>query len=345
MKTEDSFKITNSVKKEKWDEFVYNHPHGNIFQTPDMAEVYKRTKNYEPITLAVVDENNDEIKAILLAVVIKDLSGMLGSFSARSIIKGGPLYSDINALKILMAYYNKTIKKRALYTEIRMMFEDPQLSFLHGNGYFHEDELNFLIDLNKSKDELWSNLSKSRRKGINRAKKRGVIIEEIHDKSLIPIFYRLLRETYDRAKIPLADISLFESGFDVLVPRNKAKFFIAKYEEDYIGARFVLTYNGMVYAWYAGVLKEYSRLYSNDLLAWHAIEWGSSNGYHVFDFGGAGKPNEKYGVREFKKQFGGNLVNIGRYKKVHSPRKLWIAMKGFKVWRKKVYLLRGFLRI
>ncbi|MFQ6055650.1 MAG: hypothetical protein ACE5J3_06685 [Methanosarcinales archaeon] len=71
MKTEDSFKITNSVKKEKWDEFVYNHPHGNIFQTPDMAEVYKRTKNYEPITLAVVDENNDEIKAILLAVVIR----------------------------------------------------------------------------------------------------------------------------------------------------------------------------------------------------------------------------------------------------------------------------------
>jgi len=25
---------------------------GSIFQTPEMAEVYKRTKNYEPITLA-----------------------------------------------------------------------------------------------------------------------------------------------------------------------------------------------------------------------------------------------------------------------------------------------------
>lgn len=35
---------------------MYNHPQGNIFQTIEMAEVYKRTKNYEPVSLAVVDE-------------------------------------------------------------------------------------------------------------------------------------------------------------------------------------------------------------------------------------------------------------------------------------------------
>jgi serine/alanine adding enzyme len=48
--------ITNSPDKTQWCEFVYNHPQGNIFQTPEMAEVYERTKNYEPITLAVVDD-------------------------------------------------------------------------------------------------------------------------------------------------------------------------------------------------------------------------------------------------------------------------------------------------
>ena len=41
--------------KKDWSEFVYNHPYGNIFQTPEMREVYERTKNYEPISLAVVD--------------------------------------------------------------------------------------------------------------------------------------------------------------------------------------------------------------------------------------------------------------------------------------------------
>ena len=45
--------ITDSPDKTQWSEFVYDHPQGNIFQTPELAEVYTKTKNYEPITLAV----------------------------------------------------------------------------------------------------------------------------------------------------------------------------------------------------------------------------------------------------------------------------------------------------
>lgn len=45
---EDLLKVTDCIEKVKWSEFV--------FQTPEMAEVYKRTKNYEPVSLAVVDE-------------------------------------------------------------------------------------------------------------------------------------------------------------------------------------------------------------------------------------------------------------------------------------------------
>jgi len=62
--------ITDCRDIKQWGEFVYNHPHGNIFQTPEMAEVYKRTKNYEPITLAAIDTKNDEMLAILQAVMI-----------------------------------------------------------------------------------------------------------------------------------------------------------------------------------------------------------------------------------------------------------------------------------
>ena len=47
--------ITDSPDKTQWREFVYNHPQGNIFQTPEMADVYRRTMNYEPITLAAID--------------------------------------------------------------------------------------------------------------------------------------------------------------------------------------------------------------------------------------------------------------------------------------------------
>jgi lipid II:glycine glycyltransferase (peptidoglycan interpeptide bridge formation enzyme) len=34
---------------------------------------------------------------------------------------------------------------------------------------------------------------------------------------------------------------------------------------------------------------------------------------------GAGKPDEDYGVRDFKAQFGGTLVEHGRFLKVNNP--------------------------
>ncbi len=47
--------VVDSIDPKKWGEFVRDHPQGNIFQTPEMAEVYRRTENYAPIFFAVVD--------------------------------------------------------------------------------------------------------------------------------------------------------------------------------------------------------------------------------------------------------------------------------------------------
>ncbi len=69
--------ITEFPDKTQWNEFVLNHPQGNIFQTQEMAEVYRRTKKYAPVTLAAVRDTG-EILAVLQAVLIKELSGFLG---------------------------------------------------------------------------------------------------------------------------------------------------------------------------------------------------------------------------------------------------------------------------
>ena len=330
--------INDSPDTKQWSEFVYNHPHGNIFQTPEMAEVYKRTKNYEPITLAAIDEGTNEMVGVLLAVVIKEKS-VLGSFSARSVIHGGPLFINDKkgreAAKRLLEYYNKISPKKPLYTLVRNMYDTSEVSSIFNSvGYKYEDHLNYLIDLNLSISELWSRLYKSRRNGINRAKRRGVIIDEVVDEDAIPVMYELLKETYRDAKIPFADMSLLQSIFDVLKQKDMAKFFIANWEDTGIGIIVIVIYKDTIFDWYAGAPRRYSHLCPNDILAWHAIEWGSKNGYRIFDFGGAGNPKEEYGVREFKKQFGGELVNFGRYMKTHSPVKMKIAEKGFEIYRK-----------
>ena len=140
----------------------------------------------------------------------------------------------------------------------------------------------------------------------------------------------------------LEDINYFKAVFDVLVPKNMAKFFMAKHEGRYIAAILLLMYKGIVHEWYAGSSRkrEDLLLYPNDLLVWHTIEWSCNNGFHTYDFLGAGDPNMSSSLLEFKKQFGGQLVNYGRYIKIHSPKKLWLSKKVFKVY-KRYKLWRG----
>ncbi|KAF5413917.1 MAG: hypothetical protein C5S48_10135 [Candidatus Methanogaster sp.] len=324
--------------RKDWSEFVYNHPHGNIFQTPEMRVVYERTKNYEPISLAVVDANG-EILALMQAVVIRSMKGFLGSFSARSIIQGGPLCVDgemgVEALRILMEKYDKFAKEKTIYTQIRNIWDTSKFySILKELGYQYEEHLNFLIDLDRSEENIWRDIHKSRRKGINRSKKSGLDVETIDNEKNIKMFYEIVRQTYRNAKVPIDDFSLFESVFRLLSAKNMAKFYLAKHESVYVGARATLNYNGLIYDWFAGSLHTYSSLYINERLVWHILKESTNNGYHTFDFGGAGNPDKEYGVREFKRRFGGMMVNYGRYKKIHSHIKMKIAERGFEAYRK-----------
>jgi serine/alanine adding enzyme len=333
-------KIISNPEAQIWEQFVYDHPQGNIFQSPDIAAVYKKTKYYTPVTIAAVDADSNTILSLLNGVIIKEFDRFFFErFTARSIITGGPLFLDNEAgrisVKKIMEYYDSKFGKEVVYTETRNLWDIKEQIILP--GYEYEDHLNYLIDLTAGDQKIWTKLSKARKYGINKSKKMGVEIHEMNTSDELPILYNLLAETYKKARHPLADISLFNSLFSVLLPKKRVKIFFAKHEENYIGAIIILIYKNKIYDLYSCSKVEYSHYYPSDRLVWHVLEWGSANHYSVFDFMGAGKPQEKYGVRDFKKQFGGTLVNFGRLKKIHSPTTMWAIQKGFSLYR---YCLR-----
>ena len=160
--------------------------------------------------------------------------------------------------------------------------------------------------------------------------KVGVVTQ----RSELTDWYRLLRETYRRAHVPVPHPSLFEAAFDVLLPRGMIKFVIARVGPVAVACSAELLYKDTIYGWYGGSDRSYSSYIPNDLLMWNVLEWGARNGYHVYDFGGAGKPEEAYGVRAFKAKFGGELVNFGRYVCVHSGVRLSISKLAYRAYQK-----------
>lgn len=325
----------NLVDTDKWEEFVLNHPNGNIFQTPQMFKVYECEKNYEPVLVVCCDTNND-LLGLIVSVIQREYKGFLGKLSSRAVIWGAPLVNDNNVeiFKLIINEYDKIVKKKAVYTQVRNLWnvENFNEEFV-SLGYVFQEHLNILVDLTKSEDELWKEVYSRRRSQINKSEKLGITIRIFDEPGLINQSYEILKDVYKRAKLPLAGKEFFLIANKILGEKNYLKFFGAFFQEKLIGVMYLLCYNKKTYEWYIGCFSDYMKMHANDLLIWEIFKWSKENSFSVFDFGGAGSPDKEYGVREYKKKFGGKTVFLGRYQKIHNHFLMSVSVIGFKIWQ------------
>jgi len=329
-------KVKEYVRLNTWSEFVENHPNGNIFQTPEMYEIYLNTKNYEPVLITVFDDS-DKLLGLLLAVIQKEYSGVLGKVTSRAIIIGGPLVEDNDAdiLRYILKAFNERIKGSVVFSQFRNLWDWNELKSIFNEFSFeYEAHLDILVDIEPNEDELWKKIASKARNKIRKSIKANITFEVIiPDESLVDKAYEIFQEIYKNAKIPLADKSLFMNSFKVLSKKNMIKYFCAIKDNEVIGIRIGLLYKNLIYDWYAGSLHEYYKYNPNDFLPYNTLVWGHENGFKTFDFGGAGKPNVPYGVRDHKMKFGGELVEFGRFEKVHKPKLMKVAKAGLELYK------------
>jgi serine/alanine adding enzyme len=334
-------RVVRSLEETIWRRFVDEHPQGNIFHTPEMFQVFAQAKNHRPTLWAVTDDEAG-VLALLLPVQITLLpqAGILSRLTRRAIVYGSVLCAPgpqgHQALATLLQAYNQAAKGNVLFTELRNLTDVNGLqSVLVDHDFAYEEHLNYLIDLDRPAEEVMQSIGSRTRKNIRRGlRKEQVAIEEIHQPEQVVTCYELLAQTYAQAQVPLADRSLFEAAFQVLYPRGMVRFVLARVEDVYAATSIELAYKDVLYGWYGGMDRDYSSYVPNELLVWDILSWGVENGFRLYDFGGAGKPDEDYGVRDFKAKFGGELVCFGRNTHVHSPTLLQFSKTGYAFYRR-----------
>jgi len=293
--------------------------------------VYQHTPGYTPQVIAV--EQDKQMVGLMMWVVMRE-KGVKARFSARSIVQGAPLAKDNKPEYIiaLLEAYEEMRDQRVIYTQVRNCFDMLTVNDAFQQcGYRFESHLNFIITLD-NEEAVWNRIGKGRIKQIKKAQKSGLYVDvyepgHITDK-LIAQGYEVIRSVYQRAGLPLTDLEQIKATNEqellvVFVVRNT--------EGEMLGCRFGLLYRDSIYGWYAGSYSQYYSLFPNDMLIWETLLWGIHHGFRTFDYGGAGEPNKPYGVRAFKQQMGGTLVNFGRYEKIHRPMMYKIGVLGMKI--------------
>jgi len=306
----------SDIALKQWDELARSSDVASFFQTADCYEFYATLTFLSPFVYGVSED--DKLVGLICGYIISDGNIVKRFFSRRAIVPGGVLLNasiTAEALNYLLSYAVQTLSKKSIYLEIRNYNNyDAYSSVFKRNGFQYQPHLNFHL-ATSSIDIALKNLNTTKRRDVKLSKKEGVVWEETIYEADIEAYYKILSTLYKtKIKIPLFPFEFFKK----IVEFPHAKLFIVKHKGCVIGGSVcVLLHNRTVYEWFVcGHETAPHNTFPSTVATWAGIEYAALNGYEKFDMMGAGKPDEGYGVREFKSKFGGELVEHGRFLRI-----------------------------
>lgn len=321
-----------------WRDFINSHPDGNAFQTYEIVDIFIHTPNYQPMVIASFN-GQKEMTGILVGVIQKEYRGLAGYFTSRTIVWGGPLVDqsvqdDENIAKRLIKALIKKVRYLSIYIEVRNLFENKYPDVFTNLGFKYIPYINSLLPLkDKTLENILSSMSYNRRREINLSITENAIYKEANSKEEIEDFYEILSDLYkNKVKIPLPTIQFFLQLYESKI----GKIFVVKDKEKIIGGAACLLFDQKVLytLYYCGLKDHHPRIFPSHLAILASIEYGIKYGFEYIDLMGAGRSDKTYGVRDYKKRFGCELPEYGRFLRinnlvVYGLGKMWIRGRKF----------------
>ena len=214
-------------------------------------------------------------------------------------------------------------------------------------GFEYKKHLNFHVDCT-DKEKMWERLSENRKRQIKKQPIPNIVLRPSTGRSIeqssSPIkggfmdvseqdvreWYEILSELYrTKVKTPLWPVEFFVEAYR----QGIGQFMLVRHEGKIIGGSMVVRWKpnpspsikgrdvrGTVYEWFeCGLNAQYKEQYPSVMATYAGMCYAAEEGIGRYDMMGAGVPDVPYGVRDFKAEFGGQLVEHGRFLHVVKP--------------------------
>ena len=335
------------ITAEEFRDFVTKSPYKSFMQTPEIASLREKS-GWKPNYLAV--KKDDEILAATLIVSKPTFFKKLYFYAP-----GGPVI-DLEDTKLTNFFFNhlkEYIKKYNGY----ILHIDPYYELIERDrdglvvegGFNHQKALKNLENLgfkemknasqpkylfvtpieNRTETELMESFKRNTRNHIRKAEKMGVTVRELKREELKEL-KKITESTSKRRDFTDKPLSYYENMYDLFHGRGEVKFMVAEADvpeqgKTVLSAAMFMTYGDEVVYLFSGSDEKYMRDYNAQyLIQWHMINYAAKNNFKIYNFygiNGLPDPNSKdYGIYDFKKGFGGHVVElIGSYELILSP--------------------------
>jgi lipid II:glycine glycyltransferase (peptidoglycan interpeptide bridge formation enzyme) len=295
--------ITDNNFAKEWDEFVMaNSSPASFLQSWKYGENKKSGDNL--LRLAVF--YNNELIAVAQFFKIA--------------LPGGKFYLDCKRGPVLKKQEARSKKQEILKIisdEIQSMSKKENLVFFRiagdGENFIKpkiltnliEPKKSLLLNLEKSEEEILSDMKQKTRYNIRLAEKKEIRIKNIESRikeKYLDEFYSLMQETAKRDKINIFKKEYYENLLKLDEQKNlNCKLFVAEHENEILSAIIVLGFGNTATYFYGASSNEKRNLMPNYLIQWSAIKWAKKQGYKWYDFWGISENKNKWtGITKFK---------------------------------------------
>lgn len=290
--------------KDRWNEFVFRFS-DSPFHLFEWKEIFENVYGYECQYL--IAENRNHIVGILPLVMIRSKLFGFRLCSLPFLDYGGPVldYDKTDSLSSLESFLNylSCYTNKADYLEIR---SPPQVGVMNYSETVFEcgnvKYLSFLINLNRSFDEIWQHdFDSDLRKKIRKATKHNIRVADRNFEEAMNEFYHVYILAMKRLGSPPHKIGFF-TALPKMLGDKRVKFFPIAMEGKLVGGAIVFLGNSTMYYGYEVINPEYRNLRPTYLLYSEMLKWGCKNKFRLFD---TGRTLYGSGVYLFKKQWKG----------------------------------------
>ncbi len=186
-----------------------------------------------------------------------------------------------------------------------------------------------IIDLDRTEEELWSDVYKSSRRYANGARKKGCYVKE-GGVAELPVFYDILVETAERSGFIPRAIEAYADVYRAFERGGKALLLIGYLPDGHAASsKMILTSGGRMSQLYGGLTEEGGQARSGHFFEWEAIIRCKAAGADIFDMWG----RSTKGIAHFKQGFGGRVVQYGgTYDLVVNAAVRSLYLRGRRAW-------------
>lgn len=278
------------MDREAWNAYVASHPGGTFYHLFDWQNV-NRIGLKAQSSFLIARRATDVVGILPLSQVSSALFGRI-LCSMPFVNFGGPCASDAETtLALLEEAANLAGQLKSDYVELRCA------EALETSWQVSLRKISMTLELTPDPDTLWNTFSSKQRTAIRRSYKNELSVRS-GGAELLPIFYRVMQESWRALGTPLYHPRYFQEIFRAF--GEKTRIFICEQRGIPVAVALNGYFNGTVEGMWAGGTAASRPLQANYVLYWEMMKDACERGFQHYHLG---RSTAESGAEEFKKKW------------------------------------------